>query len=165
MYSTCLFNRHNARELIGTFFPKERFNHAQATRAFPLRSSTAELTGGIVGLDNKKCESRLTAPVAAGVASELGRNVNSEIVASSVASSLGVHESTVQRYLDGSASMFERWQIDKRKLSRLTAEQLLRRLNRVMYSFAAGEQLPCFMIHRRSLVHVFVRRWLFAKTS
>ena len=67
------------------------------------------------------------ADVAAGVASELGLNfINSEIVASNVASGLGVKESTVQRYLEGSASMFERWQINKRKLSRLTAEELLR---------------------------------------
>jgi tripartite-type tricarboxylate transporter receptor subunit TctC/cytidylate kinase len=64
--------------------------------------------------------------VAAGVASELGlKIVSSEILASNVASSLGVQESTVQRYLEGSASIFERWQIDKRKLSRLTAEEVL----------------------------------------
>ena len=64
--------------------------------------------------------------VAAGVASELGLTiVSSEILASNVASSLGVQESTVQRYLEGSASIFERWQIDKRKLSRLTAEEVL----------------------------------------
>jgi cytidylate kinase len=60
------------------------------------------------------------------VAEELGlRIINSEIVASNVAGSLGVEEGTVQRYLDGSASMFERWQIDKRKLSRYTSEELL----------------------------------------
>jgi cytidylate kinase len=64
--------------------------------------------------------------VAAGVADELGlKIINSEIVASNVAGSLGVEEGTVQRYLDGSASMFERWQIDKRKLSRYTSEQIL----------------------------------------
>jgi tripartite-type tricarboxylate transporter receptor subunit TctC/cytidylate kinase len=64
--------------------------------------------------------------VAAEVASELGLTiVSSEILASNVASSLGVQENTVQRYLEGSASIFERWQIDKRKLSRLTAEEVL----------------------------------------
>jgi cytidylate kinase len=64
--------------------------------------------------------------VAAEVASELGlKIVNSEIFASNIASSLGVQENTVQRYLEGSASIFERWQIDKRKLSRLTAEEVL----------------------------------------
>jgi cytidylate kinase len=68
----------------------------------------------------------LGAEVATGVADELGlKVVNSEIVASHVAGSLGVEESTVQHYLDGSASMFERWQIDKRKLSRYTSEEIL----------------------------------------
>jgi tripartite-type tricarboxylate transporter receptor subunit TctC/cytidylate kinase len=64
--------------------------------------------------------------VAAGVAGELGlKIVNSEIVASNVASGLGVQEGTVQRYLEGSASILDRWQIDKRKLSRLTTEEVL----------------------------------------
>jgi hypothetical protein len=64
--------------------------------------------------------------VAEGVASELGHKiVGSEIVASQVASSLGVTEGIVQRYLEGSASILERWQIDKKKLSRLTAEEVL----------------------------------------
>ncbi len=64
--------------------------------------------------------------VAAGVASELGlKIVSSEIVASNVATNLGVKESTLQRYFEGSASILERWQIDKRKLSRLTAEEFL----------------------------------------
>jgi hypothetical protein len=52
--------------------------------------------------------------------------VNSEIAVSNVAGSLGVEQSTVQRYLEGSASIFERWQIDKRKLSRFTSEQIFR---------------------------------------
>jgi cytidylate kinase len=65
--------------------------------------------------------------VAAGVAAELGMDiVNSEIAVSNVAGSLGVEQSTVQRYLEGSASIFERWQIDKRKLSRFTSEQIFR---------------------------------------
>jgi cytidylate kinase len=63
--------------------------------------------------------------VAAGVAAALGlKIVNSEIVVSTAAGSLGMTPSTVQRYLDGTASLFERWQIDKRKLSRFTSEQI-----------------------------------------
>jgi cytidylate kinase len=63
--------------------------------------------------------------VAAGVAAALGlKIVNSEIVVSTAAESLGLAASTVQRYLDGNASLFERWQIDKRKLSRFTSEQI-----------------------------------------
>jgi tripartite-type tricarboxylate transporter receptor subunit TctC/cytidylate kinase len=64
--------------------------------------------------------------VAAGVAGELNlKIVSSEIVASHVASNLGVTEEVVQRYFEGSASILERWQIDKKKLSRLTAEEVL----------------------------------------
>jgi cytidylate kinase len=65
--------------------------------------------------------------VAAGLANELGLNIiNSEIVSNNVAGRLGVEESTVQRYLEGLASLFERWQIDKRKLARYTSEEIVR---------------------------------------
>ena len=64
--------------------------------------------------------------VAAGLVNELGLTViNSEIVASNVAGRIGVEEGTVRRYLEGAASIFERWQIDKRKLSRYTSVELL----------------------------------------
>jgi cytidylate kinase len=63
--------------------------------------------------------------VAAAIARELGlKVVNSEIVAANVAGGLGIQESALQRYLQGSASLLERWLIDKRKLSRLTAEEV-----------------------------------------
>jgi cytidylate kinase len=64
--------------------------------------------------------------VAARVAATLGLEIiNSEIVVPHVAGSLGMEQSTVQRYLDGKASLFDRWQIDTRKLSRHTLEQIL----------------------------------------
>jgi cytidylate kinase len=64
--------------------------------------------------------------VAAGVAAELGLEViNSEIVVPHVAGSLGVEQSAVQRYLEGKASLFDRWQIDTRKLSQHTLDQIL----------------------------------------
>jgi hypothetical protein len=64
--------------------------------------------------------------VAAGLAQELGlKIINSEIVADDVAGRLRVEKSTVHRYLEGLASMFERWQIDTRKLSRYTSEEIL----------------------------------------
>jgi cytidylate kinase len=64
--------------------------------------------------------------VAAGVAAALGLEIiNSEIVVPHVAGSLGVEQSAVQRYLDGKASLFDRWQIDKRKLSQHTLDQIL----------------------------------------
>jgi cytidylate kinase len=64
--------------------------------------------------------------VAAGVAAALGLEIiNSEIVVPHVAGSLGVEESAVQRYLDGKASLFDRWQIDTRKLSQYTLDQIL----------------------------------------
>jgi hypothetical protein len=36
-----------------------------------------------------------------------------------------VEQSAVQRYLDGKASLFDRWQIDTRKLSQHTLDQIL----------------------------------------
>ena len=67
--------------------------------------------------------------VAAGVAAELGLEIiNSEIVVPHVAGSLGLEQSAVQRYLDGKASFFDRWQIDTRKLSQHTLDQVLEAL-------------------------------------
>ncbi len=64
--------------------------------------------------------------VAAGVAAQLGLEIiNSEIVVPDVAGSLGVEQGVVQRYLDGNASLFDRWQVDTRKLSRYTLDQVL----------------------------------------
>jgi len=65
--------------------------------------------------------------VAAGVANELNlKIVHSEIVTNQVAERLGVEESAVQRYVDGSASLLERWLINRRKLSHYTGEEILR---------------------------------------
>src|SRR6202162_4594091 len=64
--------------------------------------------------------------VAAGVAAGLGLEIiNSEIVVPDVAGSLGLEQSAVQRYLDGKPSLFDRWQIDTRKLSQHTLDQIL----------------------------------------
>jgi cytidylate kinase len=64
--------------------------------------------------------------VAAGVAAELGLEIiNSEIVVPRVAGSLGLEHSSVQRYLDGKATLFDRWQIDTRKLSQYTLDRVL----------------------------------------
>ena len=65
--------------------------------------------------------------VAAGVANELNlKIVHSEIITNQVAERLGVEESAVQRYVDGSASLLERWLINRRKLSHYTSEEILR---------------------------------------
>ena len=64
--------------------------------------------------------------VAARVAKRLGlKIVRSEVAASNVARRLGVAESSVTRYLDGSASLLERWQIDRRKLFHYASEEIL----------------------------------------
>ena len=64
--------------------------------------------------------------VAAQVAAELGLEIiNSEIVAPQVAGAMGIAASAVQRYLDGKATLFDRWQIDTRKLSQYTLDQIL----------------------------------------
>jgi len=64
--------------------------------------------------------------VANGIADRLGlKIIHSEIVASHVAVRLGVEEGTVLRYLDGSALLFERLAINKRKLCQYTTEEIL----------------------------------------
>lgn len=64
--------------------------------------------------------------VANGIADRLGlKIIHSEIVANNLAERLGVQEGTVLRYVDGTASLFERWIIDKRKLFRYTTEEIL----------------------------------------
>jgi cytidylate kinase len=65
--------------------------------------------------------------VAAGVARKLNfKIVYSEIVANQVAERMGVGEAMIQRYVDGSASILERWLINRRKLSHYTSEEILR---------------------------------------
>jgi cytidylate kinase len=64
--------------------------------------------------------------IAAGLADRLGlKIIHSEIVANSVASRLGIEESALLRHVDGSASMFERWLIDRKKLQHYTSEEIL----------------------------------------
>jgi cytidylate kinase len=64
--------------------------------------------------------------VARGIADRLGlKIIHSEIVANHVAGRLGVEEGTVLRYLDGSAPLFERLAINKRKLRQYTTEEIL----------------------------------------
>jgi cytidylate kinase len=64
--------------------------------------------------------------VAAGVAKRLGLEiVRSEVATNNVARRLGVAEGAVLRYLEGSASLLERWQIDRRKLFHFAAEEIL----------------------------------------
>jgi cytidylate kinase len=64
--------------------------------------------------------------VATGVAARLGLEiVRLEVAANNVAKRLGVSESAVTRYLDGSASLLERWQVDRRKLFRYACEEIL----------------------------------------
>jgi cytidylate kinase len=60
------------------------------------------------------------------VAKRLGLEiVRSEVAANNVAKRLGVAEGAVTRYLEGSASLLERWQIDRRKLFKYAAEEIL----------------------------------------
>ena len=64
--------------------------------------------------------------VAQGIADALGLKViHGELVEQDLAKRLGVQESAVHRYLEGNASLFERWKIDKKKLSQYTAEEIL----------------------------------------
>jgi cytidylate kinase len=65
--------------------------------------------------------------VAAGLADELRlKIIHSEIVANPVAQRLGVEQGAIMRFVEGGASILERWLIDRRKLSRYTSEEILR---------------------------------------
>ena len=65
--------------------------------------------------------------VAAGVCARLGlKLVSSEIVAGRVAERLGIEAKAFLRCMDGSASLIERWQTDRRKLVHYTTEEILR---------------------------------------
>jgi cytidylate kinase len=64
--------------------------------------------------------------VAQGIADSLDlKIVHSELVEHDLAARLGVQESAVHRYLEGNATLLERWKIDKKKLSQYTAEEIL----------------------------------------
>jgi cytidylate kinase len=65
--------------------------------------------------------------VAEGLASKLGlKIIRSETVADSVAERLGIDAKAFLRYMDGTASLIERWRIDRRKLVHYTSEEILR---------------------------------------
>ena len=51
--------------------------------------------------------------------------VHHEMVEHDLAERLGLEESAVHRYLEGDATLFERWKIDKQKLSRYTALEIM----------------------------------------
>lgn len=64
--------------------------------------------------------------VALGLSETLDlRIVHHELVEHDLAERLGVQESVVHHYLEGGASLLERWKIDKQKLSRYTAQEIL----------------------------------------
>src|SRR5712692_8969673 len=64
--------------------------------------------------------------VAAGLAERLGLTVvHHELVEHDIAERAGIRESEVHRFLEGEASLFERWKIDSKRLSRYTAQEIL----------------------------------------
>ena len=64
--------------------------------------------------------------VAAGLAQRLGLTVvHHEVVEHDIAERCGMRESEVHRYLEGEASLLERWKIDRKRLSLYTAQEIL----------------------------------------
>ena len=64
--------------------------------------------------------------VAAGLAERLGLDiVHHELVAQDIAERAGLPESEVQRFLQGEGSLLSRWRVDKARVSRYTAEEIL----------------------------------------
>lgn len=64
--------------------------------------------------------------VAAGLAQRLGLAiVHHEIVEHDIAEHAGLPESEVHCYLEGEASLMERWRLDRKRMSRYTAQEIL----------------------------------------
>lgn len=64
--------------------------------------------------------------VAAGVAERLGLSIiHHEIVEHDIAERTGMTEGTVHRFLEGEASLLERWKLDRKRMSRCTAQEIL----------------------------------------
>jgi cytidylate kinase len=64
--------------------------------------------------------------VAAGLAERLGLDVvHHELVEHDIAERAGLQESEVHRFLEGEATLYERWKIDSKRLSRYTAQEIL----------------------------------------
>jgi len=64
--------------------------------------------------------------VAAGLADRLGLTVvHHELVEHGIAERAGMPESEVHRFLEGEASLVQRWKVDRKRLSRYTAQEIL----------------------------------------
>jgi cytidylate kinase len=64
--------------------------------------------------------------VTAGLAERLGLEVvHHELVEHDIAERAGMRESEVHRFLEGEASLLSRWRVDRKKLSRYTAQEIL----------------------------------------
>ena len=64
--------------------------------------------------------------VAAGVAERLGLSIiHHEIVEHDIAERTGMAEGAVHRILEGEASIVERWRLDRKRMSRCTAQEIL----------------------------------------
>jgi cytidylate kinase len=65
--------------------------------------------------------------VAAGLAAKLGlKIILAETVAETVAKRLGIEREVFLRYVEGAASLLERWRIDRQRLFDYTADEVLR---------------------------------------
>ena len=64
--------------------------------------------------------------VAAGLADRLGLTVvHHELVEHGIAERAGMPESEVHRFLEGEASLVQRWKVDRKRLSHYTAQEIL----------------------------------------
>ena len=64
--------------------------------------------------------------VAAGLAQRLGLSIiHHEVVEHDIAERTGMPESEVHRFLEGEASLLERWKLDRKRMSHYTAQEIL----------------------------------------
>lgn len=64
--------------------------------------------------------------VARGLAEQLGLDIiHHEVVEHDIAERTGMPESQVHRFLEGEASLWERWNLDRKRMSRYTSQEIL----------------------------------------
>lgn len=104
--------------------------------------------------------------VSLALAERLGLDIiHHEIVEHDIAGSTGLPESQVHRLLAGEASMWERWRIDEKRMSRYTAKEILELAAKGNVIIRGWGQPICSSPSRMSCASVFARRWLSGNAS
>jgi cytidylate kinase len=120
-------DHHLLAPLLGELIPEQAADRidTETDLVYEPKKRDEELTMAVIAMTREI--GSLGTDVAAGLAAKLRlRIIRPEVVANCVAERLGVEASAVRRFVDGSATLLERWRIDRGKLLHYTAEEILR---------------------------------------